>query len=91
MEASANRTDGEYIRTPLQLLECTQFELSWATDINRSKLNVPENGHEGLQPDEQHRIEEAVRLCNEQRSPQIDAMPMAVGGVERNARKEQER
>ena len=88
MDAAQNRTDGEYIRELRLLLGWTQFDLSRATDIDRSKLSLAENGHVALRADELQLIEEAVRLGAEKRSAQLEALLLAVG-AEGNPRKEQ--
>jgi transcriptional regulator with XRE-family HTH domain len=90
MDAAQNGPDGENIRELRQLLGWTQFDLSRATDIDRSKLSLAENGHVVLRPDELHLIEEAVRLGAEKRFAQLEALLIAVG-AEGNPRKEQRR
>jgi transcriptional regulator with XRE-family HTH domain len=87
MDAGQKPTDGEYIRELPKLLGWTQFDLSRATDLDRSKLSLAENGHVTLRRDELRLIEEAVRLGTEQRSAQLKALLIAVEG---NPRKGQQ-
>ena len=87
MDAAQNGTDGENIRELRKLLGWTQFDLSRATDLDRSRLSLAENGHVTLRPDELRLIEEAVRLGTEQRSAQLESLLIAVEG---NPRKGQQ-
>jgi transcriptional regulator with XRE-family HTH domain len=84
MHANRNCDAGEYIRKWRELLGWTQLDLSKATDLDRSRLSLAENGHVMLRPDELRLINEAVRLGTEQRFAQLEALLIAVG----NRRKE---
>ncbi|SPE34467.1 hypothetical protein SBA2_900005 [Acidobacteriia bacterium SbA2] len=84
---SAECITGEEIRQRRELVSWTQYDLSRATGISRSRLSEIECGHVQPPPDELRKVERAVRLAAEQRSRDFErvfsapaAAAVATGG-----------
>ena len=65
---NADRTTGEEIRQHRELVSWTQYDLSRATGISRSRLSEIECGHVQPSTDELRLVEQGLRLAAEQRS-----------------------
>jgi len=64
---NADHIAGDYIRQLRRLVGWSQFHVSKATLIDRTRISLAECDHITLRPDEVHLIEQAVRMAARER------------------------